>query len=266
MSNPVDLYNNVYSDFASNAEAAVRHATYGEDIGQSSWITAAAWLGYADRLQVTADSHVLEVGSGSGGPAVYLASKRGCRVTGVDINPHGVENAGHLAAAKGLIDRVKFLKVDASRPLPFQPSSFDAVVSNDAMCHIHDRHHVLSDWHRVVRPKGRILFTDAMVITGIVSHQELATRSSIGFYLFLPPGENERLITQAGFRVLAIEDVTDDEAMLAARWHDAREQHRQALVEREGAANFDGLQQFLVCTRRLAEERRMCRFCYLAEK
>jgi 2-keto-3-deoxy-L-rhamnonate aldolase RhmA len=105
-----------------------------------------------------------------------------------------------------------------------------------------------------------------MVITGIVSHQELADRSSIGFYLFLPEGVNERLITQAGFRLLATEDVTSDEAMLAARWHDAREEHKKALVEREGTANFDGLQQFLDCTRRLADERRMCRFCYLAEK
>ena len=89
MSNPVNLYDNVYSDYASDAEAAVRRATYGEDIGQSSWMTAVSWLGFADKLQVRAESHVLEVGSGSGAPAVYLAVKRGCRVTGVDINEHG---------------------------------------------------------------------------------------------------------------------------------------------------------------------------------
>jgi hypothetical protein len=48
----------------------VRTLAFGEDIGQSSWITAADWLDCADRLQVTAASHLLEVGSGSGGPAV----------------------------------------------------------------------------------------------------------------------------------------------------------------------------------------------------
>ena len=265
MSNPVDLYNNVYSDFASQAEAEVRRATYDEDLGQSSWITADAWLGYADRLKVTSDSHVLEVGSGSGGPAVYLAAKRGCRVTGVDINPHGVDNAGQLAAAKGLSDRAKFQRVDASEPLPFAEGTFDAIVSNDAMCHIQHRLEVLRDWRRVVRPKGRILFTDAMIVTGLVTHEEFAIRSSIGFYLFAPPGENERLITEAGFHLISTEDVTDDEVTLAGRWHDAREAHRAALVEREGAANFEGLQRFLDVTRRLAAERRMSRFCYLAE-
>jgi len=86
----VDLYNNVYADFTSRAEAAVRQETYGEDLGQSSWLTAQEWLEFAARLGIGAGVEVLEVGSGSGGPAVYLALARGCRVTGVDINEHGV--------------------------------------------------------------------------------------------------------------------------------------------------------------------------------
>src|SRR5215467_12312682 len=117
-SKSVDLYNNVYTDFAGSAEAAVRAATYGEDIGQSSWLTAQEWLGFADRLQVSAASQVLEIGSGSGGPAVYLAVQRGCHVTGVDINEHGVRNAAALAEARGVADRVVFRCVDANQPLP----------------------------------------------------------------------------------------------------------------------------------------------------
>ena len=76
---PIDLYDNVYADFASTAEAAVRQETYGEDLGQSSWLTASEWLGFADQLGVGAGSEVLEVGSGSGGPAVFLAAARHCR-------------------------------------------------------------------------------------------------------------------------------------------------------------------------------------------
>jgi cyclopropane fatty-acyl-phospholipid synthase-like methyltransferase len=265
MSNPVDLYNNVYGDYGSDAEAAVRRATYGEDIGQSSWMTAAAWLHFADQLQVGPGSHVLEVGSGSGGPAVYLASKRGCRVTGVDINPHGIHNGEQLATRHGLADRVTFQEIDAAKPLPFAPATFDAVVSNDAMCHIANRLEVLRDWHRVVRPGGRILFTDAMIVSGLVSHEELAVRSSIGFYLFVPPGENERLIGQSGFRLLESEDVTEDAASIAQRWHDAREAHRAALLEREGQTNFTGLQRFLTCVHRLSVDRRLSRYSYLAE-
>jgi SAM-dependent methyltransferase len=266
MSNPVDLYDNVYADFASDAEAAVRRAAYGEDIGQSSWMTAAAWLRFAEQLQVRAESHVLEVGSGSGGPAVYLARVRGCRVTGVDINEHGVHNGERLAAKQELAHRVRFQRADAAKPLPFAAATFDAVVSNDAMCHIANRLDVLCDWHRVIRPGGRILFTDAMIVTGLVSHEELAVRSSIGFYLFVPPGENERLITQSGFRLLSSEDVTQDAAAISQRWHDAREQHRASLVEREGQANFSGLQRFLECVHRLSVDRRLSRYCYLAER
>lgn len=47
MSSPVDLYNNVYGDFASEAEASVRKAAYGEDLGQSSWLTGDEWLTFA---------------------------------------------------------------------------------------------------------------------------------------------------------------------------------------------------------------------------
>jgi SAM-dependent methyltransferase len=266
MSKAVDLYDNVYGNYESPAEAAVRHETYGEDIGQSSWMTASEWLRFADQLQVQAESNVLEVGSGSGGPAVHLAAARGCQVTGVDINHNGIRNAERLAVVRGLADRVNFRAVDASQPLPFPPATFDAVVSNDAMCHIANRLEVLCDWHRVVRPHGRILFTDAMVVTGLVSHEELAVRSSIGFYLFVPPGENERLIVQAGFTLVSSEDVTAGAAAIAQRWHDAREQHRVELVEREGDANFAGLQRFLACVQRLSAERRLSRYCYLAEK
>jgi SAM-dependent methyltransferase len=266
MSERVELYDNVYADFGSRAEAEVRRAAFGEDIGQSSWLTAGDWLRMADQASVRAESHVLEVGSGSGGPAVYLAASRGCRVTGVDLNEHGVRNGERLAATQGLAARVTFQVIDASRALPFRPATFDAVLSNDAMCHIAHRSDVLADWHRVLRPGGRMLFTDAMVVTGVVSQEELAVRASIGWYLFVPPGENERLIALAGFTLLSSEDVTAGAEVIARRWHAAREQHRDDLVTREGEANFAGLQRFLECVHRLAAERRLSRYSYLAEK
>jgi SAM-dependent methyltransferase len=266
MPDRVNLYDKVYGDFASSAEHAERRDTYGEDLGQSSWLTAEEWLEFADELQVRQGSDVLEVGSGSGGPAVYLAGERRCRVTGVDINEYGVRNARALADARGVGDRVRFEAVDAGRPLPFAGATFDAVVSNDAMCHIRGRLDVLRDWLRVLRPGGRALYTDAMVVTGVVSHEELATRSSIGFYLFVPPGVNEALLEEAGFTLLGTRDVTANAELVAGRWRDARARHRESLVAREGATNFDGLQRFLDCVHTLSVERRLSRFAYLAEK
>jgi SAM-dependent methyltransferase len=262
----VNLYDNVYSDFTSDVELAVRREAWGEDLGQSSWLTAGEWLGFADQLGVGSGTDVLEVGSGSGGPAVYLAAARQCRITGVDINEHGVRNAEALARARGLTERARFQAVDASLPLPFPAESFDVVLSNDAMCHIVNRVAVLRDWGRVLRPGGRTLFTDAMIVTGVVSNEEMATRSSIGFYLFVPPGENERMLREAGFRILAVQDVTTNEAEVASRWHDARARHRGALVAREGETNFEGLQRFLRCVHTLSIERRLSRYAYVAEK
>jgi cyclopropane fatty-acyl-phospholipid synthase-like methyltransferase len=264
--NSVDLYDNVYGDFAGGAELAVRKETYGEDLGQSSWMTAREWLEFADLLGIAPGTEVLEVGSGSGGPAVYLAAERGCRVTGVDVNEHGVRNGKALADARGLSGRVQFEAVDASRPLPFASERFDAIVSNDAMCHIANRAEVLRDWHRMLRPGGRALFTDAMVLTGLVSQEEIATRSSIGFYLFVPQGANEDMLREAGFVVRAVQDLTDSAAAVASRWHDARARHRDALVAREGETNFQGLQKFLRCVQVLSVEKRLSRYAYLAEK
>src|SRR5262245_45982673 len=266
MSEAVDLYDNVYADFGSRAEAAVRRQAFGEDIGQSSWLTAAEWLRFADLAHVRRDGHVLEVGSGSGGPAVHLAAVRGCRVTGIDVNEHGVRNGDRLASARGVSERVALRVADASRPLPFEPGAFDAVLSNDARCHIPNRAGVLGECQRVLRPGGRLLFTDALIVTGLVSQEELAIRSSIGTYVFAPPGENERLLRSAGFTVLESEDLTAAAELIAQRWHAAREQHRGELVAREGEANFAGLQRFLACVHRLSAERRLSRYGYLAEK
>ena len=113
---------------------------------------------------------------------------------------------------------------------------------------------------------GRALFTDAMVVTGPITHEEIATRSSIGFYLFVPPGANEDMLRDAGFVVRAVQDVTANAEEVASRWHDARARHRDALVARDGEANFDGLQRFLRCVHALSAERRLSRFAYLAEK
>lgn len=261
-----DLYDSSYAHYGENVQEIVRRETYGEDIGQNSWLTAAEWRHFAERAGVKANSEVLEVGSGSGGPAVWLAQELGCLVTGVDLNDHGVRNATELARERGLEVRTRFQVVDASGALPFEDERFDAILSNDAMCHIANRAGVLRDWYRLLRPGGRMLFTDALVITGVVSHEEIAIRSSIGFYLYVSPGANERLIREAGLELLDVEDVTANAAEIAGRRRDARARHRDAMVALEGEENFDGLQRFLDCVHTVSAEQRLSRFAYLGER
>ena len=67
-----------------------------------------------------------------------------------------------------------------------------------------------------------MLFSDALVVGGMLSHEEIATRSSRGFYVYSPPGENERLMKRARFRPICVIDTTESAAQIAKRWHLAR--------------------------------------------
>ncbi|AXC12607.1 putative sterol methyltransferase [Acidisarcina polymorpha] len=266
MSPKVDLYDNAYRNHESAIYRAVRIETYGEDFGQTSWVTTQESNEIPRLLGLRSDSFVLELGCGSGGYTLHLGETVGCRLIGVDINQPGVRNANLLAQSRGLASRVHFELCDASKRLPFDDNTFDAVFSNDVLCHLPGRPEVLVEMFRVLKPGGRVLFSDALVVGGIVSHEEIATRSSIGFYMYSPPGENERLMERAMFRDIRAKDTTESAARIAKRWHDARKKREDELVAAEGSANFEGLQRFLSCVHLLTNEKRLLRYLYVANK
>ena len=104
------------------------------------------------------------------------------------------------------------------------------------------------------------------MITGPVTNDELALRSSIGLFLFVPPGVNEQLIDRAGLQLIQQENVTENAALVSGRWHQARQRHQVALLQIEGEERFAGLQQFFATVQRLTTERRLSRIVYLVEK
>ncbi|HEV8192708.1 MAG TPA: class I SAM-dependent methyltransferase, partial [Ktedonobacterales bacterium] len=215
MGKRVDQYNTTYSQFAAAVSERLRQEIYGEDIGQNSWLTADEYRTYAAWLEVTAAMYVLEVGCGSGGPGLFLARTTGAKVTGIDVNEHGIAQANQLAQDQQLAERAHFQQADASQPLPFSQESFDAVVCIDAINHLADRLAVLGEWHRVLKSGGRLLFTDPVTVTGLLSSEEIAMRSSIGFFLFAPLGENARLLQQVGFTLQRQEDTTANVALIS---------------------------------------------------
>jgi SAM-dependent methyltransferase len=262
----VDLYGASYGGFADEVYAEVRREAWGDEIGQSSWLTREELDRFSERLGLGPDSRLLDVGCGSGGPVLHVARTTGCQVVGIDLHEDGIANAGRLARSAGLAERAEFLRADAGRPLPFDAESFDALLCVDAINHLPDRPRVLSDWARVLRPGGRLLFTDPVTITGALGSDEIAIRASIGYFLFVPPGEDERLLAQVGLRTLAVEDATENMATRAARWRAAREARAPALREIEGDKAFEGQQRFLEVAATLAAERRLSRFVHLAQK
>lgn len=262
----VDLYNGAYGNYEAETYRQVRIETYGEDLGQTSWVNTEESNQIPQILKIAQHSSIFELGCGSGRYALQLAEKYACRVLGVDINESGVRTARRIAEAAQLSSRCRFEQCDASKPLPYADGDFDAAFSNDVLCHIPSRPHILAELLRVLRPGGRFIFSDALVINDVISNREIAIRSSIGNYVFVPTGLNEKLIEQTGFRLVQADDTTASASLIAKRWHDARESRREALIAFEGETNFEGLQQFLACVHTLTAERRLLRMLYTAQK
>ena len=97
MSPQVDLYNNSYSNYETDVYRQIRLATYGEDLGQTSWVTNEESREIPQMLGPCPRHHDLEIGCGSGRYAVQIAETAGCRVVGVDINADGLGNGNALA-------------------------------------------------------------------------------------------------------------------------------------------------------------------------
>ena len=263
---PVAHYDAAYAHYASTVQTEVRREAFGDDIGQNSWLTVDEYRRYIGWLDLTQASHVLDVASGSGGPALYLAQMAGCQVTGIDVNENGVVNANRLAQERGMGARVRFQQADATAPLGFGDRTFDAIMCIDAINHLADRPRVLTEWRRMLRPGGRLLFTDPITVTGILTSEEIAVRSSIGFFLYTPGGVNDRLLQAAGLELLRLEDATDNVARVAQRWRAARERRRDALLQIEGGETFEGQQKFFSVAHALAAEGRLSRLVFLTHR
>ena len=265
MSNRIDLYNSTYSNFQDRVLMEIRQETYGEDIGQNSWITTDEYDTFYNWLDLSPGDHVLEIASGSGGPALYLARKFRCLITGLDINEDGIKTANQQALDSG-ITNARFQLADVNQRLPFDDETFEAVMCVDSMNHFRNRLGYLKEWQRVLKSGKRALFTDPVVITGPVSNEELAARSNIGFFLFVPLEVTLNLIKEAGFTLIRCDDVTNNIELTSGRWHASRQQHREDLIKIEGEERFEGLQKFFSTVHTLTTERRLSRFVFLAEK
>jgi SAM-dependent methyltransferase len=257
------MYDSVYRGFDSPLAQRIRQHAYGEDIGQHSWVTARDLRADIDRLALTSASRLLDLGCGPGGPLTFVAESVGCSATGVDTNETAVAAARARAAGRGLA-RLTILHADLDSPLPFDSGSFDAAMALDVMLHLRDRSALFHEIARVLSPNGRFLFTDAGIVTGAISNDEIAARSAHGHTRVVPPGFNERCLTEAGFRLLGCEDRTESLLANAAGRLDARAAHREELESVEGRAGFAREQEYLETVVALALRGSLSRFMYLA--
>jgi sarcosine/dimethylglycine N-methyltransferase len=224
----------------SPANRLIRQSIWGDqDIGQQSFITP--W--YLDDLiritGINSESYVLDIGSGVGGPAVYLAKKSGCRLTGIDISDVGVETGNQLASNAGLSDRVKFQLGDAME-MPFPVNNFDSAISINVMNVFRDKEALFRQVLRVLKSEGIFAFlsgtfdlpNDPKII------ENMARGYLIPQYYDTLDGYKSKL-KRAGFRILEIIEYVWDFRIQNRLWGDAYKKHYNAIVKEQGKENTD---------------------------
>ncbi len=167
----------------------------------------AATAELAELTGITADMSVLDIGSGVGGPARFLAATYGCRITGVDLSEPFVEAARYLTERTGQSKQVSF-RVGSALELPFDDGRFDVVLLQHVAMNISDRARLYREIRRVLKPLGKFATFDVVSNGGEPLYPVPWARTPATSFL-LTAATTREAIEQAGFRTLTWQDDTE---------------------------------------------------------
>lgn len=190
-------------------------------------------------------ARVLDVGSGLGGAARYLAAECDCTVTGVDLTPEFVNVARMLSDLTGLGDRTEF-HVGSALDMPWPDASFDAATNIHVAMNIADRPRLYGEVARVLRPGGVFAIYDAMKgpAEGVLFPVPWAEMPENSF--LVTPAEMRQLLGEAGFEVTYEED----------RRENALAHHRTRLADNTAAEGPSPLGLHLLTGKTAAQKSR----------
>ena len=187
--------------------------------------------------EIDASCHVLDVCCGMGGPPRYLAHNYGCRVTGIDLTESRIEGAKRLTTMAGLDAQVTFQCADAL-DMPFGDRAFDVLISQEAFCHIPNKNRLVAQCMRVLKPGGRMAFTDILM----TERTSEATRERLRHDMAMHElGSREsycRALEREGCMIVEAQDLSDEWRTILddrlAMYRGLKDQ----TVERFGEAHF----------------------------
>ncbi len=155
--------------------------------------------------EISSESQVLDISSGRGTTACFLAQQFGCHITGIDISPLSTSLASHKANVQNLIPLIDFLAADAEQ-LPFSDSSFDVIISECSFSLQVNKKIGATEISRVLKPDGKFVLTDVMLKSNL--SQDLKT--DLTFSCCFSGAETQdgysRTFNEAGLKEIHFED------------------------------------------------------------
>ncbi len=225
----------------SPANRLIRDSIWGKenDIGQQSFITPRYLDALIERCGINENTYLYDVGTGVGGPAIYIANKTGCRVAGVDVAEVGIEMAEKLAKASNLRSRTEFHLTDAMNT-PFEEDTFDVAMSLNVMNVFEDKVGLFKEVLRVLKPGGIWAFLSGTF--DMPDDPEVKRKMARGYlipqyYDSLP--SYRRMLKEAGFEVEEIIEYVSDFRVQNKKWGDAYKKHYDIISEEQGKENTD---------------------------
>ncbi len=201
----------------------------------------------ARRAGVGTASRVLDVCAGLGGPARFLASRRGSAVVALELH------AGRAAGAARLNRlvrqaRVTVVRADATM-LPFAESAFDACLSQEALLHIADKPAVLEECRRVLVRGGRLAFTDWIAFPSLGDRERQRLWEWMAATTVQTLDGYRVLLGRAGFTAVEVEDLSGEWRTIVRKrldLHRALRRQREARFGHQQFLEYDQLHAFFV--------------------
>lgn len=219
------------------AMRALEKKVLGCDFGGTSWTTRTQADRIPAALGLTADSHLLEIGAGTGWPGIYLAGLTGCDVTLLDVPVNSLAYARQRAVDENAGNQCRAVAASGAE-LPFVSGIFKAISHSDVLCCLPEKLAMLKECRRVARAGARMLFYVIVPASGLPA-ADLDEACRVGPPFVDAPRGYEGLLTESAWRLVQKSDLTCEYQSALRRLVKQLEAGSATLREVLGSAEFD---------------------------